>query len=399
MYYRADVLGRRSRIPLQFSSRQIRRFQRLERVLLSPVDHEPPVDREEVEAWSLRIDHELATLLQTDKSMLILPREDCTLVSAIGMELATREALARCVAGSSAGRNRYEDPLLDRKMERLRRARLRVWNRRMSERISRIANAEIPFYQEVMRPAGLRRYDVAGVPTRFGMACLLAFHARPQENPFGESSLDLFRLLLPSFTAGLRALELHVEASGLAGVGLDRVGAGIALFGPNGAELHRNRTLCRWLDAEAGCPALPRAIEEVRRGTARAIERPGARSGAARMPGGASTRTVTGDAGRYRASGSLTSGWGGLDRTLVLITVDRLDRLLPTASELVARFGLTEREAEVALLIAEGGSNREVAGALGISRHTVRNHAQRIFDKLGIRSRKALGLFLARQVR
>lgn len=51
---------------------------------------------------------------------------------------------------------------------------------------------------------------------------------------------------------------------------------------------------------------------------------------------------------------------------------------------------LTAREAEVAALIARGWSGREIAGALGISLHTVRRHTERIFDKTGVRSRTRL---------
>jgi DNA-binding NarL/FixJ family response regulator len=49
--------------------------------------------------------------------------------------------------------------------------------------------------------------------------------------------------------------------------------------------------------------------------------------------------------------------------------------------------GLTRREHEIALLMARGLSNRQVAGALAISEGTARIHAERILVKLGLRSR------------
>jgi DNA-binding NarL/FixJ family response regulator len=49
--------------------------------------------------------------------------------------------------------------------------------------------------------------------------------------------------------------------------------------------------------------------------------------------------------------------------------------------------GLTMRQAEVALLIAEGLSNPEIARRLGISRFTARNHAEQIFVRLKVESR------------
>lgn len=47
----------------------------------------------------------------------------------------------------------------------------------------------------------------------------------------------------------------------------------------------------------------------------------------------------------------------------------------------------TARELEVTTLLAQGMSNREIAGALFISEHTVRNHLGHVFSKLGVSSR------------
>ncbi len=51
--------------------------------------------------------------------------------------------------------------------------------------------------------------------------------------------------------------------------------------------------------------------------------------------------------------------------------------------------GLTPRELDVLRLVASGMSNREVAGELVISEHTVARHMQNIFAKLGVASRTA----------
>lgn len=49
--------------------------------------------------------------------------------------------------------------------------------------------------------------------------------------------------------------------------------------------------------------------------------------------------------------------------------------------------GLTPRELEILELIAEGLSNREIAGRLSVSENTVKTHSSRVFDKLGARRR------------
>jgi DNA-binding CsgD family transcriptional regulator len=59
---------------------------------------------------------------------------------------------------------------------------------------------------------------------------------------------------------------------------------------------------------------------------------------------------------------------------------------------LEVKFGLTPREAEVLLWIAQGKTNPETATILGIRPYTVRTHVERIFAKLGVETRHAAGL-------
>jgi DNA-binding CsgD family transcriptional regulator len=70
----------------------------------------------------------------------------------------------------------------------------------------------------------------------------------------------------------------------------------------------------------------------------------------------------------------------------------RVDGLLPGPAPPAVR-GLTEREVEVLVLVAGGGTNREVAAALAISEHTVARHLQNIFAKLGVATRTAASAF------
>jgi len=48
---------------------------------------------------------------------------------------------------------------------------------------------------------------------------------------------------------------------------------------------------------------------------------------------------------------------------------------------------LSPRETEILQLVAKGATNKEIAGALGISTHTVKNHMQNIMEKLHIQNR------------
>ena len=54
---------------------------------------------------------------------------------------------------------------------------------------------------------------------------------------------------------------------------------------------------------------------------------------------------------------------------------------------------LTHREEEVARLVAEGLTNREIAGKLHLSEHTVKNYVFSIFEKTGVSNRVGLVLY------
>jgi DNA-binding NarL/FixJ family response regulator len=53
---------------------------------------------------------------------------------------------------------------------------------------------------------------------------------------------------------------------------------------------------------------------------------------------------------------------------------------------------LSDRETQVARLVASGASNREIAGKLSITERTVKAHLSAVFEKLGLRDRLQLTL-------
>lgn len=55
---------------------------------------------------------------------------------------------------------------------------------------------------------------------------------------------------------------------------------------------------------------------------------------------------------------------------------------------------LTEREREVALKVARGESNKEIARELAVSERTVKAHLTAVFDKVGVRDRLQLAIQL-----
>lgn len=68
-------------------------------------------------------------------------------------------------------------------------------------------------------------------------------------------------------------------------------------------------------------------------------------------------------------------------------------RALPRVPDIGDTRLLTKREQQVIQLIEEGFTNRQIAGELHLSEHTIRNNLFRIFEKLGVSSRVELALY------
>lgn len=71
---------------------------------------------------------------------------------------------------------------------------------------------------------------------------------------------------------------------------------------------------------------------------------------------------------------------------VVVIPADSAPR--PSRAELRRRFGLTPREAEVALMLAARRSNKEIASQLSIANKTAWRHTESVMSKLNTRSRR-----------
>lgn len=61
--------------------------------------------------------------------------------------------------------------------------------------------------------------------------------------------------------------------------------------------------------------------------------------------------------------------------------------LPPDAEQPTGPYGLTARQTDVLHMLASGGSNKEIARAMGISPGTVKNHLNAIFTKMGAGNR------------
>ncbi|MER6783902.1 response regulator transcription factor [Streptomyces sp. NPDC000658] len=102
---------------------------------------------------------------------------------------------------------------------------------------------------------------------------------------------------------------------------------------------------------------------------------------------------LTKDAGGdeiVRAVHSVLSGDAGLSPSVQRRLLERLSAPEPTQEQAeppVPPDGLTTREAEVLVLIADGLSNQEIARRLSVSTATVKTHINNMFTKTGLKDR------------
>ncbi|HEY6492974.1 MAG TPA: response regulator transcription factor [Trebonia sp.] len=108
---------------------------------------------------------------------------------------------------------------------------------------------------------------------------------------------------------------------------------------------------------------------------------------------------LTKDADRADIASALQAAAGGLSvldprvQATLLAAATSPGSASPRRQELVSPApppdGLTQREAEILALIAQGLTNLEIASRLFLSNHTVKTHISRIFAKTGSRDRVA----------
>ncbi|PAP75054.1 helix-turn-helix transcriptional regulator [Rubrivirga marina] len=235
------------------------------------------------------------------------------------------------------------------------------------------------FYHEVLRPFGTADAQSIVCATPAGIVHLTATQLRRPPEP-GEH-VPLLRVLAPALTAGLDALgrlAAHRRS-------LDVVQDPLAAFDADGREAHRNPALVAALAADPERERVEGALRLVARALAPLAFKA---TGAAPTP---VVREVQTACGRYTLRGVLVApgAFGGTDAFLV--TVDPPGGpALPTHEAVRARHGLTRREAEVALLLAEGLSNEALGARLFVSKHTARHHVEAILLKLDVPGRAAV---------
>jgi DNA-binding CsgD family transcriptional regulator len=268
-----------------------------------------------------------------------------------------------------------------------------AWTFSMVDRMTGHRLSRSEFYNDIVLPyTGVQSSVGVFARTPEGESAVsIGGFARNWE-PFGSDTIGMLELILPAFSAGLEILNAVGNAGKVLTTTIDGLAEGVLVCDRSlGRTLHRNRALEDMLVADPEGSTLAAAAERLARGLSGAT-----RAARHLQPGLVVLSEIATTAARYRLRASLLPP-GVVNRDgALLVAVERTTPAIPTAAQLAVAFGLTRREASIALRLGIGGSDRAIAEALGLSPHTVRHHVESIFLKLGVHSRKAIAQHLFR---
>ena len=278
---------------------------------------------------------------------------------------------------------RFSDPVVDAwsRMRRARRMELCSWDINLGlVEGAGLRMQDAPIVTEVLQGQGVHDFAALMGSLPEGETMVWVLHERRGGFSFGERTTALLGALLPSLRSGLDA----VARLGAHRAALDAVSDPLAAFGADGRELYRNAALVRLLEADPEGDALARAVGSLG-WTARDLAR-GPRGSL--LPTEAVVRTARG-AFTLRTT-ALPPGLFGADPAVLVTVAADLAPEAPTPEAVRERTGLTLREAEVALLLAEGLTNAQIADRLFVAGATVKRHVEAVLCKLDVASRAAV---------
>jgi DNA-binding CsgD family transcriptional regulator len=253
-----------------------------------------------------------------------------------------------------------------------------------------------PIYEEFIRPERLLNTTIARVDFGGPSPARLWVTDGPGAPWAGDERLSAtLRAIMPALRASLGLWQQLGAGEAELGRLLDAVDGAALVCDDAGTVRHENAALGALLTREDDAGAA--ALREAARALARAQGALGTRGARLASPT-APLRTAR----RAYVLGATVSRTllGGRVAVVVTVRDASTDAAAPLPdAELRARHALTAREIEVARLVGQRLSDREVAARLGISYHTARHHVERLMGKLAVSSRAQVGPLLCRGAR
>jgi DNA-binding CsgD family transcriptional regulator len=208
---------------------------------------------------------------------------------------------------------------------------------------------------------------------------VLALYRAPGQPEFSSEERELLQALAPHLAAGARRGLLVGEASDPEQPEAPGLVVLTENFQPDSLTPGAERWLTELPGGERAPDSMPHALLSV---AGRAL-----RSATAETPGEVAFARVLSRTGRWVVLHGAVLQSDGRRRVAVIVEPAHPARISPL---LMAAYGLSDREQEVARHVLSGAATGEIASALHISPHTIQQHLKTIFEKTGVRSRRDL---------
>ncbi|HEX7118603.1 MAG TPA: helix-turn-helix transcriptional regulator [Longimicrobiales bacterium] len=347
------------------SPEQLRRLRRLLEVLNAPLDFEGSVE------WRREVADAARALTGADSAAFALPWDEAQPIATFDIDPQSIQDFVERFAALDTGHLR--------RME----LGLEVFGQ---SQVYPADFEETELYRDFVLKYRIHHGVGVAVDDAEGSVWFAVYRDRPDPR-FEARTLPLLELALPAFKAGLATIRaMHRRQAGLAAM-LDQLREPLLLCDAAGRPLHANTALVRALEADPERDVLRRALQTAADVLASLIRAPGKTRSPIAIPG---ERTVRTRSDEYRVRASLVGEDVVARERGILVALEPTSVAFPRAARLRERFGLTRREAEIALLLAQGRKTADIARDLVISRHTVRRHTENVLRKLGVPSRAAV---------
>ena len=235
-------------------------------------------------------------------------------------------------------------------------------------------------WQRYVAPYGGDQELLLALRTRTGEPWgVLALYRAPGQPVFSPEERELLRALAPHLAEGARRGLLVGEATEPE----QPAAPGLVVLTETFETESLTPGVDRWLHelpgGEREHDTLPHAVLSV---AGQAL-----RTATAEIPGEVAFARVLSRTGHWIVLHGAVLQSSGRPRVAVIVEPAHPARISPL---LMAAYGLSDREQDVARLVLSGNATAEIAHALHISPHTVQQHLKAIFEKTNVRSRREL---------
>ncbi len=288
------------------------------------------------------------------------------------------------------------DAAFDRGFIACRQRRLSTFTSEMIDRLIGNQLRHSVVYNDILRPAGARVSIGCGGLTSLGEVMCAVSYGTASPNPFALAMRPLLAFIVPLLAAGYETVQRVDRAHAAWLEALDGTSDGFLVFDLEcDRELYRNAALAAMQRSDPEGDIVVSAMQRIAHGMSSCKSSPAESASTALAAAAlAQNQEISTARCRYMLRATLLPPGTCSTGSAVLVLARSLSATLPSVTELRSRFELTRREADVALHLAAGMSDHAIARRIGVSPHTARHHAEHVLLKLGLRSRKGLGLFL-----